>query len=555
MPPCAKVHVGASRRLKVAMKATIIICSLSFSAPPLLFRYLVSKMQSHEIIDLSLSTDDEGQAQQLLSPKIVNNAQLKSTTDFLLLSDDFDSNIHIGISTPGQAHKRRKLNSKHDCSEYLVGSVTPIDQQNTLPPTRLSTIALKAKRRGKKAAVDCEPILSISSPNDTSISPHKNRPAFNPISCYDDDFDDNAVERPCQVDSQSQPGNPLSNRTATLLAEISANSRHPVRQKSALKSKKTASIEGQGTCVSKVESRPIQRRGKPTTSRTRLTSAERDIKDQEKEREKAKKAQDKEGEKERKQKLKDERAREKQIAADLAEVNKAKTDKKISIQEMIVDLPLSIEGQSVDTQVREILRGLEVPITTYNGTTPNIIKWRRKVVSRYNEEMGYWEPSPEVILPEKHIMCLLSAKDFVAMAGTDPAKTDSKDLETHVLRLKADFEDSKPIYMIEGLGQWMRKNKNTRNRAYQAAILSQIEPTHTDDLLQQRSEPNAARHKATKKRGKKSVEEYVDEDMVEDALLRLQVMHGCLVHHTSASIETAEWIATFTENISQIPFK
>jgi crossover junction endonuclease EME1 len=56
-------------------------------------------------------------------------------------------------------------------------------------------------------------------------------------------------------------------------------------------------------------------------------------------------------------------------------------------------------------------------------------------------------------------------------------------------------------------------------------------------------------------RKKKEQEEYVDEDLVEDALLRLQVMHGTLIHHTAAMIETAEWIVVFTQHISTIPYR
>ncbi|EER40954.1 conserved hypothetical protein [Histoplasma capsulatum H143] len=46
----------------------------------------------------------------------------------------------------------------------------------------------------------------------------------------------------------------------------------------------------------------------------------------------------------------------------------------------------------------------------------------------------------------------------------------------------------------------------------------------------------------------------VDDDTIEDALLQLQVQHGCLIQHTAAPSESAEWIKNFTEHISTIPY-
>ncbi len=129
------------------------------------------------------------------------------------------------------------------------------------------------------------------------------------------------------------------------------------------------------------------------------------------------------------------------------------------------------------------------------------------------------------------------------MASVNSAEIDGQDLETHVLRLKSTHDDLSPIYLIEGLETWMRKNKNIRNRAYQAAVLRQ-----TDG-------PGIGAPTAGPSKRKKPAAEYIDEDMVEDALLRLQVMHGCLIHHTAVPVETAEWVANFTQHISTIPYR
>ncbi len=210
---------------------------------------------------------------------------------------------------------------------------------------------------------------------------------------------------------------------------------------------------------------------------------------------------------------------------------------------MIVDLPQSIEGTSVDNQIREFLKNLGVERTMYNSPMPNVVKWRRKVTAEFDDEMGHWKPIPQVVKPESHVLCIVSAKEFVEMASADSAEVDGQDLESHVLRLKSSYDGSRPIYLIEGLEAWMRKNKNTRNRAYQAAVLSQMGGQETGIPT------------ATASRRKKPVTEHIDEDMVEDALLRLQVMHGCLIHHTAVTLETAEWVANFTQHISTIPYR
>jgi crossover junction endonuclease EME1 len=118
------------------------------------------------------------------------------------------------------------------------------------------------------------------------------------------------------------------------------------------------------------------------------------------------------------------------------------------------------------------------------------------------------------------------------------------DIDTHVLRLKSKFEGCSPIYLIEGLGAWMRKNNNIRNRAFQAAVLYQ-----GDENINQNDPQGGG------SRRKKLVQQYVDADMIEDALLRVQVVHKCLIHHTATAVKTAEWVSNFTQHISTIPYR
>jgi crossover junction endonuclease EME1 len=246
------------------------------------------------------------------------------------------------------------------------------------------------------------------------------------------------------------------------------------------------------------------------------------------------KAAAKEAEKDRKRLAKEEKSREKEKAADLAKVNTVRTDKKVSTPEMIVDLPSCLDSKLTE-QVQTFLGKYEVEYSKWDSSQP-IVKWRRKVVAEYNDEAGHWQPVAPRIKPEKHVICVMNAKDFVDLATGD----ESQDFNTHVLRLKAKFDGCEVIYLIEGLMVWMRKNRNLKNRQFTEAVrshLSQEAPT------------------TNQKTRKKKEQDYVDEDLIEDALLRLQAIHGALIHQTNAVIETAEWIFNFTQHISTIPYK
>jgi crossover junction endonuclease EME1 len=242
----------------------------------------------------------------------------------------------------------------------------------------------------------------------------------------------------------------------------------------------------------------------------------------------------KEAEKEAKRLVKEENARKKDRAAELAKVNILRTDKKKSTSEMIVDLPSCLNTR-LEEQIQTFLKSVEAEHSQYESTQP-IIKWRRKIDAEFDEEAGHWEKVESYIGREKHIMCIVTANEFVELATGE----EGKDLDSHVLRLKGKFATNEIIYLIEGLDPWMRKNKTVQNRKY---------------VQQVRGQMPAEEQTASQKRRRKPEQEYVDEDLIEDALLKLQVMHGVLIHHTKVAIETAEWVIVFTQHISTIPYR
>ena len=241
----------------------------------------------------------------------------------------------------------------------------------------------------------------------------------------------------------------------------------------------------------------------------------------------------KDAEKERKRLEREEKANEKERLAELARVNVVRTNKQRSSHEMMVDFPSKLSDSTLGEQVIKLLDKAEIRHSSWESTLP-VVKWRREVSSRYSEGTGQWEPVAPRIEPENHVLFVMSAKEFVELAIGD----EGKDIDSHILDLKAKFPTSKIIYLIEGLMPWMRKNRTIQNRKYTETVrnMGQDEP-------------------AANQRSRKKQEEYVDEDLVEDALLRVHVMHGALIHHTAVMIETAEWILVFTQHISTVPYR
>ncbi|CAH0035840.1 unnamed protein product [Clonostachys rhizophaga] len=224
------------------------------------------------------------------------------------------------------------------------------------------------------------------------------------------------------------------------------------------------------------------------------------------------------------------KSRDKERAAALAEVNKIRTDKKISTPEMLVDLSANL-NPTTRTQVEPLLKALDVEFSTWESPVDNVIKWRRKVTSRFNEDLGHWEPVPRRIQNEKHVAVIVLADEFVQLAL-------SGGLDDHVSKMTEHFPNHQLIYLIEGLHVWMRKNRNTRNRQFVSGV-----------RVQEGAAPSSSRRRNA------PAAEYVSEETIEDALLQLQVMHDALIHHTTIPLETSQWITVLTQHISTIPYR
>ncbi|CCU83200.1 hypothetical protein BGHDH14_bgh04293 [Blumeria hordei DH14] len=247
----------------------------------------------------------------------------------------------------------------------------------------------------------------------------------------------------------------------------------------------------------------------------------------------------KEAERQKRLMEREDRMKEKERIAAISRVNKLK-DRLETTTEMIVELPKTMPIPLAE-QVCSFLDGVQAG-HTMSSSDLNIIRWRRKVQARWDPSASQWMPIPECVQEERHIMYYITAKEMVDLI----TGSEGHDFYANMLQLKARFADRAIIILIEGLKTWRNQNRAVKNKKFTSAVRN-----HLVDLeqLQLPSKPSMSH------RPKKLHVEYVAESLVDEALLDLQVVHAVLVHHTDNLLETAEWIMTFTQHISTIPYK
>lgn len=413
---------------------------------------------------------------------------------------------------------------------------------------------------------ESDPIVFTSSAPEPTTAKERQQSRINKPSVItiDDDFDEiqdwsdpfraSPEDTLAELLDDSRPSlkPAYSDRTAALLASLRTDDSAEKKATTTSRPKKSTAYDnldfdfGEDS-LSDIPARPTDT--SKTKRKPKVDAEEKAAKAREREATREKRKQDKEAEKERKRIEKEEKAKEKQLAVDIAEVNKSKVHKKESMPEMIVDMASNFEGTSVGNQVVEYVKTLGAEHTFFDSSMPSIVKWRRKKRSEYNEDAARWEPCQPYIATEDYVLCMLPAQEFVDMVICED---DTQTLDGHVQRLKNSYRNCKLIYLIDGLMTWMRRNQNSRNRAYQAEVLAQVNAVNesTEDASTQ-----SKRKRTTKKSKKPEDTPPVADDTIEDALLELQVTHNCLIYHTNAAGETAEWIKNFSEHISTVPYR
>lgn len=486
------------------------------------------KKNTKEKDDFLLSDDFEISRPAKAKPKpkqIINQKD-----DFYFLSDDFDSTINLDKSFANNepSAKRRRFSSspepflpKPPRARDFTRSVSNIESSKSKPPQKRPAQPIKRPKTAGPV-LESDPLMFTSSPD--PFEPKRNK--------------ENRA-RLETVEDEDEFGDLYSDDELPDIAEFASTApRSQKEAKSALRKYKEArEAEKTGKPVPKPKAKATSSKSKASSAMTAEEKAEeKEARAREKAEAKEKRDAAKEAEKEEKRLTKEQQARDKALAVELAKVNTVKTDKKVSTPEMIIELSASIDP-TLTAQINKFAQGINVDVKEFANIEP-LVKWKRKVESRYNDELGYWESIPKQIRQEEHVLCLMRAAQFVELSLGD----EGTDLDAHALKLKAQYPTFQIIYLIEGITAWMKKNKNTKKRQFDAAVRSHAE-------IPEEPTTNGRARKKKKEAG------YVDEDMIEDALLRLQVVHGMLIHHTDVGVQSAEWVWIFTQYISTIPYK
>jgi crossover junction endonuclease EME1 len=544
-----------------------------------------------EVIDLLSSSPPRSATSPLATTRRRASPSIAAQVPFD--SDDFDKTGDLDFATE-QPSKKRKGNQYEARSGRRYRSSTPkdaeiaIDLSSDIELPILSPPKLENNRGGREPLAHVDEIGNIffsSSAPVRSDRKLKGPPSHAPIfdlssdSLPDDPLGELLSASQPAASTQARPV--FTEKTANLLAGLCDDS--SMRQGSMLKGQKSdtramsiseALLVG---VVSKesavlddiVVSSPPKAGGSKNSSKSVHVSS----KQTERGTERAQKAANKEAEKQRKQADKVQKAWDKQRAADLAEVNKSKTNKKDAVVEMLVEMSGDIQGTSVGNQVEEYLKQAEVPLSYFEEhvnlqddqpkfqDAGSVIRWKRKVAAVYNEEAGQWQPASRArIMPEQHVLICLKAIDFAMISAgysgenqpTAPSESlMEENLSLHVATLRSRHKDCTPVYLIEGLYAWLKKNHNARNREYTAAVRAQQaseEDAHA---------PISSQAKGRKRKKPLAVDlSFITEDIVEDLLMHLQLAHQpLLVQHTTSATTTAAQIFAFTQQLSTRPYR
>lgn len=320
-------------------------------------------------------------------------------------------------------------------------------------------------------------------------------------------------------------------------------------------------------------------RARSPTKKSKRSSDENKADVERKRAEKLRKAAGKEAEKEQKRLDKEQKAIEKQRQADIAEVNKRKTDKKQTVEEMIIDLPKVLKGKSLGNKVEEEIENLGAEFTYYADeldmtgdaseakSVGNIIKWRRKTNATYDPATEEWVPLPtRKTVPEKHILVHLPGEDFGLVAAGYSSSTKSSaeiptedemkgNLDIYMALLRSKFPDYTIVILIDGLQTWLKKHVTAKNRDYTAAVRAQPNAYEQPDSSAPSASQPASSARSKKRKPNKPDLSFFTAELAEDLLLHLQLMHQPLHIQHAITSHTYQEVIAFTQQLSTRPYR
>ncbi|CAN6598930.1 hypothetical protein TRVA0_001S06524 [Trichomonascus vanleenenianus] len=246
-------------------------------------------------------------------------------------------------------------------------------------------------------------------------------------------------------------------------------------------------------------------------------------------------------------KTREEKAKEKGQALEnklkrkaLEAANRAKRGRTDSTAEIILNVTGAFHDSSIGFKVKEALGEFGTEILTWDCDDVeyvDLIRYQRKVTSRYNHEEDIYVPCDMEIHEENQGIVFVEASNFVKLL-------DLNIFDKHLEKVQEHFEGKRIIYVIQGLQQVLRKAANEKNREVAARVRQLMNSKSTSAAPP--SSQRATRTSSTNE---------IDTKEIEMALTRMEVELCFRVLHTANFLESSDLIVDLTHDIGAAPYK
>jgi len=200
--------------------------------------------------------------------------------------------------------------------------------------------------------------------------------------------------------------------------------------------------------------------------------------------------------------------------------NKLRT-KTETMQEMIIEFD-SVYRDGPNRIAPTVVEDLGAEILTKRLPIPNSILFVRKVNRRWSDLTKSWNPCEETLEYEKYILVLINADDFAMKIAT-------RKLKNFIVKdIKEKYDGYEVILLIEGLGNYHKKQKREINKHFQASMLKDTPIVY-------------------------EIDDMPDAQTVQVTLMELQFEQKIHVQCAKDADESAEWIGSIAKEIAVIP--
>ena len=131
-------------------------------------------------------------------------------------------------------------------------------------------------------------------------------------------------------------------------------------------------------------------------------------------------------------------------------------------------------------------------------------------------------------------------------------------LTTYVVLLGSRHPGCTIVLLIEGLGSFIKRIANTKNRDYQTNVRAQNPGLEDPAVPSSSTQPTSSGRAPKKRKQSKPVIDltFFDNDICEILQLHIQLAHpGLHIHHTTSVATSAKQIDSFTQHLSTRPYR